>query len=299
MADEIFSKGKGRLLPQKWKDLGDGSWALVVATTDGGSGGGGVDRELSVVMYQVKTAFTGAVVGDMVSATRVYDVSSSAVTQVGDTVWRNESQNTVLATPPNVANLGPMSTGGGITNAEMTVLMNAQNTILNGLATQATLAAMSAKLPATLGTKASAAALAVVIASDDAQIGTKVTAVTALPAGGAGLIGWLSNIWSILASVLPVNVLRSPLVARKIQLTAMSAQVALTAGVKRISIYARGCDGRFKITATIGIADAALDNFIAAGERLEFGDLTGTPWLQAIAADLQSATGQLEITELS
>lgn len=98
---------------------------------------------------------------------------------------------------------------------------------------------------------------------------------------------------------LAVNVLKSPLVARKIQLTAVSAQVTLTAGVKRISIYARGCDARFKITAATGTADAATDNFIAAGERLEFEMPNATPWLQAIAADLQSATGQLEISEMS
>lgn len=51
------------------------------------------------------------------------------------------------------------------------------------------------KIPG-LGVATSANSLPVVIASDDAQIGTKVTAVPALSAGGAGLIGWLSNIVS-------------------------------------------------------------------------------------------------------
>lgn len=56
------------------------------------------------------------------------------------------------------------------------------------------LTSLIAQIPATLGLKASAASMSVVIASDDAQIGTKVTAVTALGAGGTGLIGWLSTI---------------------------------------------------------------------------------------------------------
>lgn len=55
------------------------------------------------------------------------------------------------------------------------------------------------KIPG-FGAAASAAALPVVLASDDAQIGTKTNAATALPAGGAGLIGWLSNIWNSLAN---------------------------------------------------------------------------------------------------
>lgn len=100
-------------------------------------------------------------------------------------------------------------------------------------------------------------------------------------------------------SGLSVNVVKQPLVARKIQVTAVSAEVQLTAGVKRISMYARGCDMRFRITAATGTAIATTDHFIAAGERLEFEMPNATPWVQAIAADLQSATGQLEISEMS
>lgn len=95
------------------------------------------------------------------------------------------------------------------------------------------------------------------------------------------------------------NVLKQPLVARKIQVTAVSAEVQLTAATKRVSMYARGCDCRFRISAATGTAIATTDHFIAAGERLEFEMPNATPWIQAIAADLQSATGQLEITELS
>ena len=59
-------------------------------------------------------------------------------------------------------------------------------------------------LPTALGVGASAASLPVVLASDDAQIGTKVTAVTALGAGGTGIIGWLSTIAYFFAT--PSNV---------------------------------------------------------------------------------------------
>jgi len=45
-----------------------------------------------------------------------------------------------------------------------------------------------------LGATTSANSSPVVIATDDVQIGTKVTAIPALGAGGAGIIGWLSTI---------------------------------------------------------------------------------------------------------
>jgi hypothetical protein len=50
------------------------------------------------------------------------------------------------------------------------------------------------RFPASLGSKTTANTIAVSIATDDVQIGTKVTASTALGAGGAGIIGWLSDV---------------------------------------------------------------------------------------------------------
>lgn len=62
------------------------------------------------------------------------------------------------------------------------------------------LAKMTSALVGQLGARTVAQSPAINIATDDPQIGTKVTAITALATGGAGLIGWLSQIWNELAT---------------------------------------------------------------------------------------------------
>jgi hypothetical protein len=62
------------------------------------------------------------------------------------------------------------------------------------------LTSLIAQFPATIGVKASAASLSVAIATDDAQIGAKTTAST-IGAGGSGLIGWLSDAATSLATL--------------------------------------------------------------------------------------------------
>lgn len=90
---------------KKYFDLGDGSFAEVVYIGGGGGGGGsGVDREAISVAYTVNTAFTGASVGNVVSATHIYDVSTSTPSLVAS-IWRNESLNTILASAPTIGNL--------------------------------------------------------------------------------------------------------------------------------------------------------------------------------------------------
>lgn len=85
-----------------------GHWRAL--TTDdlsglGGSGSGsGSDRELVVTTYSVKTAFTGASVGDTVTCTQVLDVSSASPSTVA-TVWRNQTSGADLASAPAAANL--------------------------------------------------------------------------------------------------------------------------------------------------------------------------------------------------
>lgn len=70
----------------------------------GGSGGSTIDRELVVTTYSVKTAFTGASVGDTVTCTQVLDVSNASPSTIA-TVWRNQSTATDLASTPPAANL--------------------------------------------------------------------------------------------------------------------------------------------------------------------------------------------------
>lgn len=160
------------------------------------------------------------------------------------------------------------------------------------------------KIPG-FGAAASAAALPVVLASDDAQIGTKTNAATALPAGGAGLIGWLSNIWVAITSLLNVNTLRAPLLARQVLVTSVANPQQLTASTARVSLCARGCDVRYGFAAaTFNVANTAANtgagtnaHFLAQGARIE---VPAGAWISVIADSLSaSQTGQLEVTELA
>lgn len=92
-----------------------------------------VDREVAFVSYRVKTAFTGASVGDTITSLRVIDVTGESPVQVSLT-WFNDSTAAALASAPNAANLEPLATGG-LTNAQFVAGVA-------GLATQTTLAAV-------------------------------------------------------------------------------------------------------------------------------------------------------------
>ena len=93
--------------------------------------------------------------------------------------------------------------GGGDASAANQATGNASLASIDTKASN--IATMSAKLPASLGAKTTANAMAVSLATDDVQIGSKVTAVAALAAGGAGLIGWLSSIWAQLPASLGIK----------------------------------------------------------------------------------------------
>jgi hypothetical protein len=96
-----------------------------------------IDRELATVTYLVKTAFTGAAVGDTVTLTQVLDLSGAQPATMA-TLWRNQSTATDLAGAPSAANL-TIAGAGGLT---------------------------SAQLPGTLGAKASSASLSTTPATD-------------------------------------------------------------------------------------------------------------------------------------
>jgi hypothetical protein len=69
----------------------------------GGTGGTTIDRELVVTTYFVKTAFTGASVGDTITATQIIDVTGTPTTV--STLWRNQTTGLDLASTPSAANL--------------------------------------------------------------------------------------------------------------------------------------------------------------------------------------------------
>jgi hypothetical protein len=121
-----------------------GQWEpMTTAMLGGGGGGAAADRELVVTTYVVKTAFSGASVGDTITCTQIVDVTGTPSTL--STIWRNQTTGADLGSTPSAANLT-------LTGA--------------GAATEATLAAQSAKLPASLGPKAGSASLSVAPATD-------------------------------------------------------------------------------------------------------------------------------------
>jgi hypothetical protein len=69
-----------------------------------------LDRELAVTTYVVKTAFTGASVGDTITATQVIDVSGTPSSVA--TIWRNQTTAADLAGAPSAANLTLIGAGG-------------------------------------------------------------------------------------------------------------------------------------------------------------------------------------------
>jgi hypothetical protein len=78
-------------------------------SSGGGGGGSTIDRELVVTTYSVKTAFSGASVGDTITQTQIIDVTSSPYSVL--TLWRNQTTNTDLVSAPSAANLTLVGSG--------------------------------------------------------------------------------------------------------------------------------------------------------------------------------------------
>ena len=100
----------------------------------------------------------------------------------------------------------------------------------------------------------------------------------------------------------PVEPLGAVGIARQLAVTTVSANKALTANITRISIFANGTDMRYAIGNAAQVATltdgATTSHFIAAGERLDLA-IPSNITTPNIAARAVTATGTLEITELS
>ena len=88
---------------KKLADLGYPLLGNPNSSSTGGSGGTTVDKELVVTTYSVKIAFTGASVGDIITATQVIDVTGTPTTV--STIWRNQTTGVDLVSAPSAANL--------------------------------------------------------------------------------------------------------------------------------------------------------------------------------------------------
>ncbi len=97
---------------------------------------------------------------------------------------------------------------------------------------------------------------------------------------------------------LPVEPLGIPGVARQQATSTTSANVPLTAGVGRISLFARLQPLRYLVGSTAQTAHAGTSHYLAAGERIDI-DVPTTPNIAVIRASDATADGAAEITELS
>ena len=114
-----------------------------------GNTGSSTDKEFVVTTYTVKTAFTGANVGDIITSTQVIDVTTNIPVTI-TTIWRNQTTSTDLASIPNFSNLSLEGTTA-LTDAQLrasAVLVSATSLPLpTGAATETTLAALNTKTP--------------------------------------------------------------------------------------------------------------------------------------------------------
>ncbi len=135
--------------------------------------------------------------------------------------------------------------------------------------------------------------------SDGSGNYTVVAALKRLIIQAAGsLANWTTLLARIpaqaIAGLLPVDTLAQPGLARQLAAGAASANTALTANCRRISMHARGADIRYNIGAGVQTAEATA-HFIASGERLDV-DVPANANIAVIRAG--STNGTLEVTEL-
>jgi hypothetical protein len=123
---------------------------LAAQSASGGGGGNdNHDRELVVTTYRVRTAFTGASVGDTVTCTQIIDVKNTPSTV--STIWRNQTTAADLAAAPSAANLelvGSQALTDAQLRASAVAVSAAALPLPSGAATETTLSALNAKIPA-------------------------------------------------------------------------------------------------------------------------------------------------------
>ena len=98
-------------------------------------------------------------------------------------------------------------------------------------------------------------------------------------------------------NAVPTEPLGIPTVARQVTVTVTSANTQLTAGVKRISMKARGCDMRYSVGSTAQTANASTSHYIEVNERLDIAVPAGGH-IAVIRDTAATANGTLCISEL-
>ena len=161
------------------------------------------------------------------------------------------------------------------------------------------LISLKALLPATLGQKETAGSLSVTVASNQSAVPVSGPSNVALATDSVSqaIRDRLPSALVANAGRLNVETLGVPGTSRQLTAGSSSANVALSANVYRISIYARNADIRYAIGSGAQSAGGS-SHFIAAGERLDLALPATSPNIAVIRAG-GSTDGILEITELS
>lgn len=265
---------------------------LRTATTSdfagGGGGGGGTnDRELVVSTYRCKTAFTGASVGDTITATQIIDVTNNTPTTVA-TIWRNQTTSADFATAPSSANLELVGTTG-LTDAQL----RAQAVVTSPNVTRGAGNIDSNTQRVTL--------------ANDGQVATSIgiTTDTEAAADGTGNYGIIAGIkrsllnWTTLLTripavitpgLFPVDTLGTPGVSRVQATGAASVNITLTTTCRRISMFATQGTW-YSLTG----AATANSHYIGSNERLDFD----VPANTVISVLRETSDGSIRITELT
>ena len=295
----------------------------IKATEDGyllvsGSGGGGgssADRELSIVTYRATSAFTGAAVGDVITATRVLDLTGATPVVEGATIWRNETQSTALASAPAAGNIAIVG-ADALTDDQLGVRIGGQSDAAapaDGTGSYSLFAAIKrnlqnwAALITWLPAKGSATAansIPVVLSSDgpfSTGFGAQADAAATSDTGAFSLIALIKRSLqngstlvgrvpaAVTPGLLPVDSLGTPSTPRVQATSGTAAAITLTATCRRVSMYATtGTWYSISGTAT------ATSHYIGAGERLDFD----VPASTVISVLQESSAGSVRVSEL-
>lgn len=162
MADktiQYYDQGSGSIVPVKAKDNGDGTWTMYMANDHLG---------LSA------DASASSDTGTFSLIALVKRLLAKFTTQLPATLGQKTGANSLAVVVANDQSAVPVS--GPLTDAQLrasAVPTSAASLPLpTGASTETTLAAVSGKLPATLGQKTGANSLAVVVASDQSAVTT-------------------------------------------------------------------------------------------------------------------------------
>lgn len=254
-------------------------------------------RRITITYFTVKTAFSGASLGDVISRTYTVDTTGLTSKTVDNTLWRNESTGVDLATAPSLSNLSVAApTTGGLTDAQL----RASPVPVAPNVTRGTGAVDANTQRVTLATDGPG--VAALGSPSDTPATSDTGSFSILAFIKRGMQNWttlLARVPVLVSGRVPTEPLGIPGVARQQTTTTASANVSLTANVARISLYARSSALRYSVGANSQTANASTSHYLASGERIDIDVPVPTANIAVIRASDATADGAAEITELS